>query len=232
MKTLHETIDLFSREKSFSGILVYGLVDPETGDIRYVGQTRHPLDRFRAHLLRKSCKNNPGLKNWLSTMQAQGLEIRVDLLSRVFSSAEVDKIEREWIADLRQATSPGVLLNIADGGSGVPEQGRVFSKLHCERLSASLKGKKRTPSVIEANRDRCVKRWATSEYRDCMAYYNFCRTGKPQSQSTKDKRAASHRGKKRTELARKHLREAHRRPDVVEKCRQAAIRGWEARRKS
>lgn len=87
--------------------IVYGLVDPETGDIMYVGRTVDPYKRMGQHL---KARSNSHRDRWIKSLQNRGLEptmIVLDVLERDRDS------ERIWILglgvdrELLNSTLPG-----------------------------------------------------------------------------------------------------------------------------
>lgn len=107
---------------------IYALCDPRNeyqapqfqlcgaSGVRYVGQTFKSIEhRFRGHLLDDS---NPYKKNWIRSLQRQGLEPSVvPLHADILTQEEADKLETELIAQAREQMG-AKLLNLAAGGQG------------------------------------------------------------------------------------------------------------------
>lgn len=95
-------------------VLIYGLVDPRTDCLRYVGKTSDIAKRYSRHchpnkrdISHRAC--------WLrGVLNASCKPVMVELEWVV--PAVVDQIERFWIASLRAAGAD--LVNICDGGEG------------------------------------------------------------------------------------------------------------------
>lgn len=97
------------------GILIYGLTDPETGDIRYVGKTKHSRRRMYSH--RWDGRNQRTHKSyWLRSLFRRGLEPGIVILEEV-TEDKWQEAEMRWIAHYREL---GVdLTNSTQGGEGV-----------------------------------------------------------------------------------------------------------------
>lgn len=139
-------------------VTIYGLVDPRTNYLRYVGQTSTSLQqRFCSHLQEKSHTKKC---RWI-----RGLE-KVGCIPEIF---EIETVAKEkanesecfWIAYLKSIGCP--LTNMGDGGEGVIFTLEVRAKLsashkgkkmpprspeHSQKMSLALKGKRRTQAQI------------------------------------------------------------------------------------
>jgi hypothetical protein len=107
---------------------IYGLVDPRSGAVRYVGKTVNPRDRFTSHC-RPSAKL-PNVRAWVAELHSQGLKPTLEVLERVHQ-ADSDASEMRWIATVSARGEP--LLNHTAGGNGgrtpLPAEersGRIF----------------------------------------------------------------------------------------------------------
>lgn len=164
--------------------LIYGLVDPRTKLVRYVGCSSKGTARPRQH-------REPGIltkdrtrkANWIRSLHAAGLDYEVAVLAPSTKETLHDD-ERWWIAYGRASGWP--LTNLTDGGDGT--LGWVAPPEFRAQLSARFKGRVFTPEHLEkiaaANRGRV----ATSEARENM---RRAQTGKVQAPETIAKRAAA-----------------------------------------
>lgn len=87
---------------------IYGLQDPKTGTIRYVGRSRIPQARLAQHLRPWSLSTGKRLKRWLAGLRRQRRRpILVEL--QQCGDARAIFVEVEWIKRLNR---PGHLLNV------------------------------------------------------------------------------------------------------------------------
>lgn len=98
-------------------MFIYGLIDPRTNALRYVGESYRPKRRLGEHvaLARISPNNRRRVVRWVrSLLKVQMLPL-LEILEEVPDEAANDA-ERFWIASLRAAGAQ--LLNMATGGEG------------------------------------------------------------------------------------------------------------------
>lgn len=96
-------------------VSIYGLVDPETGLLRYVGQAVEPEKRLRQHLAPWNLERRSWKNSWLKSLGQRSLEPKLEIL-QVVPAAEADNAERWWIAAWKPS---GWLTNGTDGGDGL-----------------------------------------------------------------------------------------------------------------
>lgn len=103
---------------------IYVLSCPDTGEIRYIGQTKDAAKRYSAH----KCSSEIGAKGrWIESLRANG---KAPKMTMVVHTDDLDAEEIELISIYRAMGAN--LLNIADGGNNRP---------------AHLLGKSRSPWV-------------------------------------------------------------------------------------
>jgi hypothetical protein len=103
-------------------ITIYGLIDPRTDILRYVGQTKSPKKRYWRHC--HPAKNQRTHRdNWIRSLLGQGLTPTFIELARAPTRDEANTAESFWISSLR--ASGGLLLNLEDGGKREDHQ-RTF----------------------------------------------------------------------------------------------------------
>lgn len=123
---------------------IYALTDPETGDVRYVGQARNIHKRYRQHCNLNGCAKLP--KNrWAAKLARQGAEPGLKVLEE---TADLDAREIHWIQLLRSQGAK--LMNVAEGGK---------SMRHASEAKAQMPwGRKRAPlQALTANLANIVK---------------------------------------------------------------------------
>ena len=87
--------------------VIYGLVDPLTREIRYVGATTHLHPRLAAHLSGSS--SPPAVRQWLRGLGARRGDVLAVVLERCAATRK-QALERWWIQVLRARGAP--LLNV------------------------------------------------------------------------------------------------------------------------
>lgn len=199
---------------------VYGLVDPRTGSVRYVGKVEtgskpcDPSRRLREHLLQARRGNRRHVYAWIRTLSRLCFAPIVVVLE-TGSEGNAVFAERRWIADLRACGAD--LTNHTDGGDG--PLGLVHSAETRAKLSATLAVINRSPQV-RANRASAMRvAWQIPSLREqqrrshagkappnrgkkaspeaCLAL-SIAHTGLKQDPETIAKRVAKNTGQVRT----------------------------------
>ena len=172
---------------------IYGLADPETPVVRYVGKTNDPCARLRNHLsdARKGGRNHRA--RWLAKILREGGMPRV-IICEVGFGVGAAEAERKWIAHYRRLGNP--LVNSSDGGDGSP--GYVHS-----------------PEVREKIRKNLLDRPAPSA--DTRAKISRANKGKRRSLTTRVKMSVAQRGLKKalTDNGRRRLQESAQRSRTI-----------------
>lgn len=137
---------------TFPRSCIYGLTDPRTGEVRYIGKTERGIRRVREHFiyLAKDCTYKG---NWLRLLAAAGVRATAVVLEEV-EPAHLNNAERSWIAyGKEQGWS---LTNLTDGGDGV--SGRQLSEEHRAKIAEAHRGRRLTEahraSISKANTGR------------------------------------------------------------------------------
>lgn len=120
---------------------VYGLINGDTMELRYIGQTTNSMQRLRIHKLAKS--HNPHLNNWLRATNWNMITLERD-------PDDIDEAEIRWIREMREQGAR--LLNIEPGGNGrsfetrakisAAKKGRPHSDEHRAKISIAMIGHK------------------------------------------------------------------------------------------
>lgn len=146
-------------------VTIYGLIDPRTKMLRYVGQTnRNSHKRVLQHLRVCQKKTVPPVNAWLRGLLKSGLRPEVidfEVLPSVELGHEAEcfwmEITRSWGCDI---------LNVSSGGQ--QNRGWHHSSETCERMSQRLKGKFHAQLYTAEVRARVSvsmkKRWKISQH--------------------------------------------------------------------
>lgn len=117
---------------------VYGLVDPDSGRIRYIGKTNDIKRRFRVHI--NAAKNHAKymVHHWIRSILDSGKSPHFRVLQLCFSPACALQAEVEWIARLKESGEN--LCNLTQGGEGKHHGSLSTSTKHS--ISRALMGHK------------------------------------------------------------------------------------------
>lgn len=116
-------------------VYIYVLVEADTGDIRYVGESSQPNKRFYQHLV--DADNNHRV-HWIQSMLANGRHIEMKVIEVLTNPTKVECEEAEqfWIALFKEKGFK--LTNGNDGGIG--GWGYVHTVESKAKISAKLQG--------------------------------------------------------------------------------------------
>jgi hypothetical protein len=130
-----------SEEGSSESVAIYGLADPRTGAIRYVGKSVQPFARLDYHLAPRSRRVDNVKNRWLNELLAAGLKPTLIILQWVTDANWAER-ERAWICQGRMIGWD--LVNTSDGGEGVLPNTPESRERAAERRR-ELKPKRRAP---------------------------------------------------------------------------------------
>src|SRR5271169_1581874 len=117
--------------------VIYGLFDPETKELRYIGYTSNMKRRHYDHHQKYFLKGNSHKNNWIKSLLARGLEAEIFVLERYETAEELPLAEIENIEYYRFL---GVdLTNSTNGGDGL-SKGYKFSEEARQKMSETHKG--------------------------------------------------------------------------------------------
>jgi hypothetical protein len=98
-----------------SELFVYGLADPRTDVIHYIGKSKTGLRRPRRHGV--GLINDPNPKGaWVRGLVAEGVQFRIIVMEEASRAEDLDALECFWIAQGRALGWP--LTNVTKGGKG------------------------------------------------------------------------------------------------------------------
>lgn len=107
---------LTSPDTAVRGHSVYALIDPRTGEARYVGKAKDAHQRLNGHLndARRGQKSHKA--HWVRQLLASGLVPEMVVLDEGIPAHLIDNAEKLWICMYRSMGCP--LTNHSDGGPG------------------------------------------------------------------------------------------------------------------
>jgi hypothetical protein len=194
-------------QETVGKFLIYGLVDPRTGEIRYVGRSSSGMGRPGSHRKPQYLEKDRSHKgNWVRKLLSLGLDYSVTILEEV-AAAELSSRERFWIAEGRRRGWP--LTNLTDGGEGMlgyvwtegsrakaaaSKRGRKQAPAVVEKRAQKLRGKVRTPEHLEHYREAWKRRTVTPAMREHMRAVGRSNKGKVYREHI-DSLAELHRGR-------------------------------------
>lgn len=154
-------------------MIIYALIDPRDGAIRYVGKThRSARRRLQRHLAPSYLRGETHKERWIRVLLAIGLEPRIETMEACCSAGELAIAERRHIGRLRAAGAN--LTNATDGGDGGSGPhtaaskdrirraltGKAKSALHCARVALAARGRKATVETrAKLSADRKARGW-------------------------------------------------------------------------
>lgn len=174
-------------------IYIYGMLDPRTKELRYVGKTAQSLEhRLRNHISRANLRSSRHSSRWIAGIIASGEVPDIFEIEILPDIADWQSAERFWIEYFKSIGCR--LTNISTGGesrSGIPmtaEQkenlrqkfkGRCFDDVWREKISKAKKGVpgKRQDSSVVAARATSIRAAVAKRRADRVQ----CRNGHPAS---------------------------------------------------
>lgn len=195
-----------TRSKTIGVGRIYGLYDPDTGELRYIGKTCHtPAVRLKGHLRNAERGARTHLCNWLRSLDRPPHY-------KVLKTTTLEALNAAEVSMIRWHRSRGTALtNTTDGGDGgATTRGRVWSQEDRERHSRRLIGIPHR-GVAENNRRNPPIKKGTFKH----------------SEETKRKIAATKIGRPRPDLVGKAASQETRR-----KIQQATKQQWQTKREA
>jgi hypothetical protein len=151
--------------------LIYGLFDPRTNELRYVGKTDQTLkDRLKAHIGRRNLTSKRHSSRWISGIINSGARPEIFEIEKVPPGWDWKECEEFWIEYFKSIGCR--LTNISSGGEGAS-------------------GSKRSPEFIENIRAKMTGRTFDDEWRRKISVAKKGRQTQPQTQETISKRCES-----------------------------------------
>lgn len=129
-----------------SKFIIYGLIDPLTRQVRYIGKSSSGTERAMAHGQDSRSEPNLHKARWIGSLKDQGLAYDVVILEQLESQADLNGAECDWIASAKRLGWP--LTNLTDGGDGGP--GCIPGDETRARMSEAQRNRVRSKEEIEA----------------------------------------------------------------------------------
>lgn len=143
-----------SKKVSSKPVFIYGLADPDTNEVRYIGKTVKKLSaRLRGHI-GDSKKRNHRSANWIKSCIENGKEPEIFEIDIVDVGDDWVEAEQFWIAMMRYLGCD--LTNHAIGGQGT--DGYKFTEEQIKKLSDSHKGIGRSKEALEKHAETMKKK--------------------------------------------------------------------------
>ncbi len=172
---------------------IYGLIDPRTQEIRYIGFTNKNIkDRLKSHLTKSSLKTNTHKNNWIKSL------LKKNLKPEIFQLQETN--EKEWQFDeqwnIQYFLSIGCnLTNGTAGGEG--RLGSYPTKETREKMSLLKIGTKRNH---EDRMKISISRMGKSLDEKTKIKISLTLAGKKHSKDRIEKNRISHTGKTKNKM--------------------------------
>jgi GIY-YIG catalytic domain-containing protein len=143
-------------------IFIYGLIDPFTDEVRYIGKSIRPKERLRDH-----CNDHSDCHrtHWIQSVRARGKRPRLVILEELSTDMDWQIVEQRWIAQARAAGWP--LTNGTDGGDGVPNlcpeakakmikawKGRKHRPESLAKMAAASRGQRKSEASKQIMREK------------------------------------------------------------------------------
>lgn len=139
---------------------IYGLIDPVSGGLRYIGKSIRPAQRLANHMNEQS---NCHRSHWLQSLKRQGLKPELIIIETIHGEWPWQESERFWI---KRARELGCLLtNNTSGGDGVSDLPLETR----ERMRQTWLGRKHKPETIEKLRQASSQHRHSKETRQKMS---------------------------------------------------------------
>lgn len=177
-----------------SNLLIYALVDPRSGEVRYIGQTSRglvrPIEQLYPCQFRR--EKNRHKANWLRQLRDLGLTALVEVLAVCESVSSLDESEIRLIKEFR--LSGHALTNLLPGGAGT----RGWK--HTEETKAKMRGprKARGPLPREQVEKSAAARRGKKLSQEARSNMSQARRGRhfaPLTTDHRQKMAVSHGAK-------------------------------------
>jgi hypothetical protein len=139
---------------------IYGLHDPRTGELRYIGKSDRPRERLQNQMNERADTHRC---HWLNELRSLGLRPEQVIIDAVPADTDWQVVERSYIAAAREAGYR--LTNGTAGGDGVVD----LSDESRARIRAAWVGRKHTPEALAKMSAASRGRRHTQEWREAQS---------------------------------------------------------------
>lgn len=162
--------------------VVYGLFDPRTDALRYIGQTSlGARARLRGHLCDSLRRTHTHTARWITQLAKGGMRPVVRILESCLFPEMLGDLERKWIALARKRGD--ALTNATDGGDG-GTPGFVPSDETRAKLRARPNvwvGRKHSDESKRLMSDHCALAWSSPRLRAAQSKRHKGKVMSPES---------------------------------------------------
>lgn len=144
--------------------LIYGLVDPTTNQLKYIGKSCYGLRRPMGHTTEGYLKREKTYKaNWIRSLLQQALKPRIIILQEFQDPDILNEAEIFWIRYFKEMGCK--LTNATNGGGGSLGSKRFFSIETRRKMSLAKKGMTWPIEIVKkrADSNKGKPRYASSE---------------------------------------------------------------------
>lgn len=199
--------------------VIYGLIDPNTTFLRYIGFTSNAEKRYKNHHSIRQLKDNTHKNNWIKSLIKNRQQAKMIIIAEYKTAEELPAAEGYWYAFF---ISHGADLTNDPNFIGIgSRKGKKLSEKHKKNISKANKGKQKseehkkniseskfghiTTEKAKLNISKSLKgRKCTEEAKQKISKAN---KGKIKSEETKRKLSESHKGKIFSEEHKKKISE-------------------------
>jgi hypothetical protein len=165
--------------------IIYGLVDPHTNQIRYIGKAVDLYMRIKNHykpsrLIDKTHKNN-----WINKLLSEGEYSKIHIIEKCNNQQELNDAEKKWIKYYRDLGCD--LTNGTDGGDGGKMSPESIEKMRLKKIGKKL-SETTKQKMSESKKGHIVSNETREKLREKRKTYIV-------SEETRKKQSNSHIGK-------------------------------------
>lgn len=168
---------------------IYGLIDPITKELRYIGLSKNIQVRYSQHCSHSASTKGSYLLNWLNNLQSKNLKPELIILE-VCKEKDLSENEIFWISYFKSLGCN--LVNLTSGGENFNHS--IITK---NKISETLLGhqvKEETKVKIRLARAKQVINPMSNEQKQKISLIH---KGKPKSKEHREKLSLIQKGKKR-----------------------------------